>query len=250
MEMIMKYTKNIWKLTLILGLLLSISACSLEETPSEPTPTVVDPAAIFTAAAETVAAQLTQTAIAFSPTPAPATATSTMAPTATLVNLDAATPIGGIPTLTLQPGVPTLVPTLTPATILNTPDGPICDEMTYGSPVDVNYPDGSEVSAGTDFEKIWRVYNTGVCTWDDGYILVPVSGYSEPDKGDTNPLDAPNPAWELKANVAPGEVVDIGVNLTAPLANGTHTTCFILQNDRGVNFGGVLCVVVVVNDGN
>ncbi len=245
----MKYTKNIRKLTLILGLLLSISACTLEETPAEPTPTVVDPAAIFTAAAETVAVQLTQTAAAFSPTPAPATATSTMAPTATLVNLDAATPIGGIPTLTLQPGVPTLVPTLTPATILNTPDGPICDEMTYGSPVDVNYPDGSEVSAGADFEKIWRVYNTGVCTWDDGYILVPVSAYSDPVRpGDNNPLDATNPAWALKTNIAPGEVVDIGVKLTAPLANGTHTTCFILENDRGVYFGGVLCVEVVVKD--
>ncbi len=247
----MKYVNNVWKLAILLIVIMSLSACILEDPAAEPSPTEIDPAAIFTSAAGTVAAQLTQTQEALPPTSAPATATSTMAPTATLVNLDTpATPLGAIPTLTLQPGVPTLVSTLTPATILNTPDGPICDEMTYGSPVDVNYPDGSEVSAGTDFEKIWRVYNTGVCTWDDGYILVPVSGYSEPDKGDTNPLDAPNPAWELKANVAPGEVVDIGVNLTAPLANGTHTTCFILQNDRGVNFGGVLCVVVVVKDGN
>ncbi len=119
--------------------------------------------------------------------------------------------------------------------------------MTYGTPVDVNYPDGSEVSAGKDFEKIWRVYNTGVCTWDDGYVLIPVSATST-RAGDTNPLDAPNPAWKVKTSIAPGEVVDIGVKLSAPPENGQYTTCFILQNDRGVYFGGVLCVDVEVKD--
>ena len=117
--------------------------------------------------------------------------------------------------------------------------------MTYGSPVDVNYPDGSTVKAGVDFEKIWRVYNTGVCAWDDGYILIAVSTSSS-RSGDNNPLDSPSPAWALKTTVEPGGVIDIGVNLTAPATVGEYGTCYILQNDRGVYFGGPLCVEVVV----
>ncbi|MBT3337246.1 MAG: hypothetical protein HN391_04935, partial [Anaerolineae bacterium] len=109
----MKLRKYIWTLALLLILVTSLSACELQSVAeAEVTPTEIDPAAIFTAAAETVAAQLTQTAAAFSPTPAPATATPTMLPTATLVNLDAPTPIG----------------TLTPVTVLSSPEGPICDQ--------------------------------------------------------------------------------------------------------------------------
>ena len=249
----MKYTKRIYLFSLLMVLLLALSACG-GQTVAEVEATAaaaaeeVDPVAIFTSAAATVAAQLTETALSFSPTPLPATATPTMIPaTATLVNLNT-TPlptvaIGTPPTLV--PGAPTLIPTATQVTIGTTPDGPICDEMTYGSPVDVNYPDGSTVKAGVDFEKIWRVYNTGVCAWDDGYILIAVSTSSS-RSGDNNPLDSPSPAWALKTTVEPGGVIDIGVNLTAPATVGEYGTCYILQNDRGVYFGGPLCVEVVV----
>ena len=245
----MKYTKNIWQIALLITLILTVSACGGEA--AEPPPTEIDPVAIFTSAAATVAAQLTETAVAFSPTPEPATDVPTALPTATLINLDVtplvnleATPIGN--TLTLIPGAPTLIPTLTPVTLLTTPTGPICDEMTYDlSTLDVTIPDGTTVTARADFEKIWRVYNTGVCTWDDGYVLVPV-GAESTRQGDTNPLDAPNPAWKLKTLVAPGEVVDIGVTLSAPAAVGEYATHFMLQNDRGVYFGGVLSVYVEV----
>lgn len=238
--------------------LFMLSACTLKSTPEEPTPTEVDPVAIFTSAAVTVEAELTQTALSFSPTSPPASATATLIPpTATLVNLNASPvaslpavtqPVGVVPTLGI--GTPSLVPTATLA-LNSTPSGPICDDMTYGDPVDVNYPDYTEVPAGTDFQKIWRVYNTGVCTWDDGYKLVPVSS-SSTRSGDNNPLDAANPAWEFnKKNriTAPGEVADIGVNLTAPITNGEYMTTFILQNDRGVYFGGPLTVIIKVTDG-
>ena len=245
----MKYTKKIYLFIVLTVLLLALSACG-GQTVAEAEATAaaaIDPEAIFTSAAATVAAQLTETALSFSPTPEPATATPTkIPPTATLVNLNT-TPlptvaIGTLPTLAAG------APTATQVTLGTTPEGPICDEMTYGSPVDVNYPDGSTIWVGRNFEKIWRVYNTGVCSWDDGYSLVPVSS-SSPRPGDTNPLDTPNPAWAIKKVadfVLPGEVKDIGVNLTAPLDPGEYSTCFIMQNDRGVYFGGVLCVEVVV----
>lgn len=256
----MKYTKLIWKFALLLSLLLVLTACGSDVMAelNQPTATAIDPVAIFTSAASTVAAQLTQTAAAYSPTPPPPTETPVPQATATL-NLPTAIPTldPAIPTATLDPalptntplaaGIPTLVPTATTAA-LATLSGPVCDAMTYGDPVDITYPDGSEVPAGHNFEKIWRVYNSGVCVWDSGYVLVPVSVSStRPD--DKNPLDAATPAFKIKTNVQPGGVVDLGAKLTAPLDNGTYTTCFVMQNDRGIYFGGVLCVEIKVTDG-
>jgi len=145
-------------------------------------------------------------------------------------------PSGAPPTL--LPGAPTLIPTATQVVFGTTPEGPICDAMIYGSPLDVTIPDGATMAPGEDFYKIWRIHNDGVCTWDDGYQLVVVSGASS--------LDAANPAWKVTALVAPGGVVDVGAHLTAPLAIGEYETCFLMQNDRGVYFGGYLCVKVVV----
>ena len=238
----MKSTRSIFKLTLLLSLLLLLTACGSDVAAelNQPTATAIDPVAIFTSAAETVAAQLTQTAAAFSPTPQPPTETPIPQPTATLLVLDTPTALAGFPTSALASPIPTI------ASIVNTPDGPICDKMEYGSPVDITIPDGSTMKAGADFEKIWRIYNRGVCTWDDGYILVAVSVSSTRGAGDTNPLDSPNPAWKLNTLVAPGEAVDVGVKLTAPASVGTYSTCYMLQNDRGSYFGGPLCVEIVV----
>ncbi|MBT3322428.1 MAG: hypothetical protein HN392_09105 [Anaerolineae bacterium] len=236
----MKSTKRIWLFALLV-LLLMLTACG-GQTVAEAEGAIedsgaIDPEAIFTSAAATVGAQLTETAIAFSPTPEPPTLVPTLPATATLVDL-------GIATATLPAGVPTLIPTLTPISIAPTPGGPICDAMLYGSPLDINYPDGSELAPGEDFEKIWRIKNDGVCTWDSGYILVPVSSTSS--RGDNNPLDAANPAFEIKTLVSPGQQVDVGAKLTAPLDIGEYSTCFIMENDRGVYFGGVLCVDIKV----
>ncbi|MCP4141616.1 MAG: hypothetical protein GY755_15265 [Chloroflexi bacterium] len=257
----MKYIKKIYPFIILVLLVLALSACG-GQTVAEVEATAaaaaeeIDSDAIFTAAVEKVMAQLTETALSFSPTPLPATATPTLIPpTATLVDLNS-TPlptvaIGTPPTLAA--GAPTLTPfpTATQVTLGITPDGPICDEMTYGSPIDVNYPDNTEVPAGKNFQKIWRVYNTGVCTWDDGYHLVPIASTST-RSGDNNPLDAANPAWEFNKKdrfTAPGAVADIGVHLTAPLHNGEYSTTFILRNDQGYNFGGPLTVIIKVTDG-
>ena len=259
MENNMKLTKKVW-LILVLISLLTLSACGGQTvaeaeaeaagTSVEADTTEIDPVAIFTSAAATVAAQLTETAISFSPTPEPATATVTAIPaTATLVDLNqtplpttdailvesTATLALGVPTFT--PGLPTLFPTATPVT-LPTQAGPICDAMLYGAPLDITIPDGASIAPGADFYKIWRIQNNGVCTWDDGYQLVVVSGKAT--------LDAANPAWRLDTLVLPGQNVDVGAHLTAPLAAGVYETCFLMQNDRGAYFGGYLCVEILV----
>ncbi len=250
MEKIMNSTKKTWLFIFVI-LALTLTACggkTVAEAEADKegagTETEIDPEAIFTSAAATVAAQLTETAISFSPTPAPATATSTLLATATLVNLNQTplpSPTGiGNATATLPPGVPTLtpsIPTLVPTATFAS--GEICDAMLYGSPLDMTIPDGTILEPGEDFYKIWRIQNNGICTWDDGYQLVVVSG--------KHTLDAANPAWRLDTLVSPGQIVDVGAHLTAPLAEGDdYETCFLMQNDRGVYFGGYLCVKIRV----
>lgn len=236
----MKLIKKIGLLASLTTLFFMLGACSLPSVgKKEPTPTAIDPVAIFTSAAETVEAQLTETALSFSPTPElTSTATPTMLATATLIDLNK-TPLPTLPgaTATFLPGVPTFTPGAAPSlTPIATQDGVICDNMEFVA--DITIPDGSTIKPGYDFLKVWRIRNTGVCTWDDGYQLVLVQG--------GRILDSPNvPDW-IKTNIAPGEVVDLGANLTAPLANGEYSSCFIMQNDRGVFFGTWICVEIVV----
>ena len=269
----MKKTTTLINIILLLSLVFAVTACDTDlaaelqedqaaqgEAPAaEAAPGEIDPAAIFTEAAATVSAQITQTAAAFSPTPPPPTATQVVLPTATLIQLDGApttdpasatvTPIGGIQATFTPIAGATLIPTATTVATINTQEGPVCDSMSYGDPVDVTYPDESTVPAGHDFTKVWLVTNSGTCGWDDGYILVPV-GAESTRPNDLNPLDASNPAALIGGTIAPGESTHLGVQLTAPLTNGTYATHFVLQNDRGSYFGGALTVIIKVVDGN
>ncbi len=237
----MNSIKKTWLFVLVM-LALTLTACSgktvaeAEAGKDGAGTEEVDPEAIFTSAAATVAAQLTETAISFSPTPAPATAIPTL--------LATATPIDLLPSPTGIGTATTLVPTaITPVPTATLGNGEICDAMLYGVPLDITIPDNTILKPGEDFYKIWRIQNNGICTWDEGYQLVVVSGKQT--------LDAANPAWQLlDGHVAPGEVVDVGAHLTAPLAetkgDDAYETCFLMQNDRGVYFGGYLCAKIRV----
>ena len=235
----MKYIKKLWLFISLITLLLTLGACSLPTTgETEPTPTEIDPVAIFTSAAATVEAQLTKTALSFSPTPEPATATPTTLPTATfLVNLNEtplATPTGA--TATLPPGVPTFTPGVPSLTPVPTQGGAVCDDLVLVA--DMTFPNGSTVESANNFHKIWRIRNTGVCSWGTGYKLVLVQG------GRT--LDSPDVPHEIDIVVAPGQAVDVGAKLTAPIAKGEYSSCYKMQNASGYFFGSYLCVTIVV----
>ncbi len=215
------------------GLLLSLAFLTACGGQKEPEPTPIDPIAIFTQAAQTVAAQMTQTAQAAAPTPMPPTATP-VPPTATLASLATVAPFN---TPALTPGVFTPLPS---PTLFNNPpptqSGPLCDDAIYVA--DITIPDGTKLKPGEDFQKIWRIQNTGTCTWDDGYSLVFAFG---------DPLDGP--PWKItktKDFVAPGETKDIGIWMTAHLAPGEYSGCWRMKNDRDVLFGGIVCVDIVV----
>lgn len=151
-----------------------------------------------TAAAETVAAQLTAL-VPQATTPAPTDE----------------------PTPTEQAGTPTTTSTPAP-TGTTTP----CDRAQFVS--DVNYPDGTDVAPGAAFTKTWRLRNTGTCTWTSSYALVFDSGDS---------MGAPASTQLTVGTVAPGQTIDVSVNLTAPAAPGTYRGNFRLRNGSGVLFG-------------
>jgi hypothetical protein len=232
---------------ILLTAALALAACNVGATPA---PTV-DINAINTAAVATamghISAQLTQTALAGpSSTPMP---TDTPIPLATfaLPTSAAGSPVagGGLPTVSFNStpntnttplaGFTPLSSSVAPAATQSLGDA--CNNSVYIA--DVTYPDNTEIKPGVDFKKIWRVQNSGTCTWDEGYKLAFVGG----DKA-LDPV-----SFEFKQSddfVSGGATADVGVNLTAPLKEGTYTATWQMQSDTGVYFGTPLTVVIVV----
>jgi len=114
-----------------------------------------------------------------------------------------------------EPPEPAVQPTQT-----NTPKP--CNDAQF---VSETIPDDSEFDAGAGFTKSWRFKNTGTCTWNTNYKLVFKSG---------NQMGAPA-SKSLSGEVAPGETIDIGVNMTAPASAGTYQGNWKLIDDNGDN---------------
>jgi hypothetical protein len=94
--------------------------------------------------------------------------------------------------------------------------------------VDVSVPDGSSFAPSTAFTKTWRFTNIGTCTWTTAYRLV-----FDHDNAMSGPASQPL----TTGTVAPGQMVDISVNLTAPSVAGHYRGYWLLQNSSGVRFG-------------
>ena len=193
------------KSSLVLAILLIVvlAACNL---PSTRQPTPSSPEAAFTQAAQTVAAELTNIALAASPTS----------------NLPTDTPI---PTNTF-----TLAPTNTPiSTPTNTPI-PCLMVGFNNATIDVTIPDNTIMSPGQVFTKTWQLINLGTCTWNSSYQLVF-------DHGDGMGVPT-NFAQTLTAGtVAPGQKVNVSVSLTAPATPGTYTGYWRFRDPNAIYFG-------------
>lgn len=100
-----------------------------------------------------------------------------------------------------------------------------CDHAQFVS--DLTAPDGSSFAAGAAFTKTWRLLNAGTCTWTTAYNLVWVGG---------DALGAPA-SVKLPADVPPGQMVDVSVNLTAPATSGHYKALFKISNAAGTQFG-------------
>ncbi len=87
--------------------------------------------------------------------------------------------------------------------------------------------DNTALKPGTYFPKIWLVKNIGTCTWTQEYSLVYDSGTS---------LQGPQ-AVSLSKVVAPGDTVELRIDLYAPSDKDTYTSNWMLQDESGNKFG-------------
>lgn len=157
---------------------------------------------IQTAVAQTVAAQNT------------AQVTSTAAPTQPLYTQ---TPLQFSPTGT--PSAPTIAPTST--------FNPTASKCAQASLISETIPDGTIFTPGQTFTKTWQIKNESVCSWDTSYKIVFWDG------------DVLGGAYvyNLPQAVDPGQIVPISLLLTAPKADATYTSKWMLQTPDSVEFG-------------
>mgnify|MGYP002713044856 CR=1 FL=1 len=100
---------------------------------------------------------------------------------------------------------------------------------------DVTIPDDSVLPPGQPFEKIWTVRNAGTCFWEEGTKLVFVGGdqMAGPDSTVVPPT-------------APGQTVNVSVNLMAPKEGGTYSGLWQLEMTNGERLDVLLIVRIQV----
>jgi len=130
--------------------------------------------------------------------------------------------------LTPEEILPTPTPGPTPV-VTPLPPNTCFDGMDYIA--DLNYDDQNMsnppiLAPGEKFTKGWRLKNTGTCTWDASYALVPVGG--------ANLGGQPTHVMGL---VQPGQTYDMYVDLVAPTQPGTYQSFWSMRNGDGEIFG-------------
>ena len=163
--------------------------------------------------------------------------TSTLTPIPTRTNQNTAIPSltnanTAIPTNTRTSGGATVVPTK--------PSAPCLQAKLVKN---ITIPEGSRLPSQTVFKKVWRIQNTGSCTWAEGKsYMVHQSGNS---MGGVN--------TQLSEKVPPGATVDVELNLTAPTLPGYYEGGWVLRIDgdklgHGSNGKGTFDVAIEVTN--
>ncbi len=92
---------------------------------------------------------------------------------------------------------------------------------------DVTIPDDAPFEPGSPVIKTWRLINTGSCTWTEDYALTYLRG---------DQMNAPTEV-AIQEPVAPGEAVNITVEMTAPDVQGNYRGDWIMRSDFDQLFG-------------
>jgi hypothetical protein len=133
------------------------------------------------------------------------------------------------PTPSATQSPPTLTPNTLPdviQTALPQQSATVCNQASFIK--DITIPDGTELTTGMHFQKIWRVENTGSCTWTPNYQIV---FYHGDILGASDTLN-------LRNFVNPGQTTDITVSMIAPTANGDYNGYWKIMDPKGKTFGG------------
>lgn len=182
------------------GLFAAMLACNMPVFANNANP---DQGAESTTAAQTVEAQLTE-----------------------MANNPAKTQVFPTPTNTLMPTIttaPTIAPTKTTAPTSTSAPVP-CNAAQFIR--DMTVEDGAEFSPGANFVKVWRLKNVGSCTWNKSYTVTFDGG----DQMGGSTFDIPE-------NIAPGEQIDIAIEMKAPNSKGSYKGYWLLRDDDGDKFG-------------
>lgn len=123
--------------------------------------------------------------------------------------------------------------------------GTVCERARFVD--DVTIPDNTVMSPGQVFRKTWRIQNAGSCAWSPGYQLVYTGGEQ---MGTVTAVNLPGA-------VAPGQTVDVSVDLRAPYAYGSFQSNWNLRSPSGNIFGtsnsendSIWVKIVVATDAN
>ena len=188
--------KRVFGIAVVLSLCICVlAACGVDERTPTPDAGLMETAVVQTIiaeatnqAAQTAAAVGTSTAIAMLASPTPSPS-----------------PVPPSPTPTPQPTPCNLAEFISEATPLTAP----------------------VLAPGMGFTHVWRVQNTGSCTWSAGYALVFTGGEL---------MGAP-PRVGLPYDVLPDAIVDIAVQFYAPQYAGIYTGNWMLRSPDGGLFG-------------
>jgi peptidoglycan hydrolase-like protein with peptidoglycan-binding domain len=124
-------------------------------------------------------------------------------------------------------GVQTSQPTDegTPPPTASTSSSPDCNRASFVA--DVTVPDDTTFFVEKSFTKTWRLKNAGTCTWSSAYQLVFDSGER---------MNGPESKPLTTGTVAPGETIDVSVDLVAPALAGTYKSNWKIKDDKGEIF--------------
>lgn len=100
---------------------------------------------------------------------------------------------------------------------------------------DVTCPDGTVLTPGEPFDKVWKLRNGGYNPWPIGAVLSCVGG----DK-------MQSPASVLIPSVLPGKSIDVSLRMVAPTKAGRYTGYWRLSTPDGNRFGQRLWVDINV----
>jgi len=100
---------------------------------------------------------------------------------------------------------------------------------------DITIPDETRLKPSQDFDKIWRIRNSGTCDWGLGYSWVFESG---------DQLGAP--ASIAIPPVAVNAEIDIEIGMKAPAEEGRYAGRWRMQSPDGQFFGQRATVVIIV----
>jgi uncharacterized protein YkwD len=194
----------------------------------------------------------TATSLPATATPVPALEESQEDVTASLTSA-APTPTEAEPAEPSQTAEATTVPTATvEATATTPPESPPAEVATSCTDIaaffkDVTVEDYTFFNQKESFVKTWQVRNEGTCTWSPAYTINFDSGFTL-EAPQTSPLPV----------AAPGQTVEISLQMTAPERGGQYISRWRFKNEDGEVFGvglekGQLFTIInvgFVNPGN